>query len=298
MNELAWRQREKQLVEAHAAADPPLSPDIWRGVEARLAQVDRRPRGRVAWLAMAVAAVAAAVALWWLPRESRAPVVPLVAPVLPPPIVIPPPPSPPAPSVVLNQVLETTGPVTVAITADAGRLEIEPCRGRFVNITLLDSPHQRLAIVERNHRLELELDAGQVLTSGVAHILVPADTHLILTTRSGPVVVRGLGGPLEVTTDSGEVQVDTAPRKDPAAAITTITGAITWRGRCTGRCRVDARSRSGDITLRTPHQAAFASGAIRGTSESGRVVQQEIQCTDPQCLSSPLPWRQGALGVH
>jgi hypothetical protein len=186
----------------------------------------------------------------------------------------------------------------VVISADAGRLEVEPCRGRFVNVTVLDSPHQRLELVVRDRRVELRFDGGGVMASGVAHILVPADTHLVLSTRSGPVVVRGLGGPLRIDTASGEVQVDSAPQKAPDIAISTDTGAITWRGRCRERCRVDARSGSGDIFLRTPHPAAFASGAIRATSDTGRIHHEEIKCSDPQCSSLPLPWRQGAPGVH
>jgi hypothetical protein len=211
-----------------------------------------------------------------------------------PAVVVP----PAAPAIVLNQVLETRSAVTVVISADAGRVEVEPCRGRFVNVTVLDSPHQRLELALRDRRVELRFDGGTVMAGGVAHILVPADTHLVLSTRSGPVVVRGLGGPLEIDTSSGEVQLDTAPRKDPDVTIATQTGAITWRGRCLGRCSVDARSRTGDITLRTPHAAAFTRGAARGTSESGRVHLEELTCTDPQCSSSPLPWRQVAPGAH
>jgi hypothetical protein len=294
MNELAWRRLEDRLVQAHAAAEPPLRPALWRGVEAKLVA---RPRRRGAWLALAVVAVAASVAVWFLPadRPALAPPAPVVEPVVAP--VPPPVPVPAAPSIVLNQVLETRAARTVVIAADAGRIEVEPCRGRFVNVTVLDSPHRTLALVERGRRVDVELDGGAVLAGGVAHVLVPADTHLIITTKSGPVLVRGLGGPLEIDAQSGEVQVDTAPRIDPAVTIKTETGAITWRGRCGRGCRVAATSRTGDITLRAPDRSAFTRGAARADS-AGHVHLEELICSDPRCASQPLSWRQAAAAGH
>jgi hypothetical protein len=206
---------------------------------------------------------------------------------------------PAAPAIVLNQVLETSSVVTVVISADAGRLEIEPCRGRFVNVTVLDSPHQRRELAVRGRRVEARFDGGAVMTGGVAHILVPADTHLVLSTRTGVVVVRGLGGPLEIDTQSGEVQVDTAPRIDPDVTIVTDSGAIAWQGRCGRGCRVDARSQTGDITLRAPEPAVFTPGAARrgvarAESSAGHVHLEKLTCADPRCSSSPLPWRRSA----
>jgi hypothetical protein len=198
----------------------------------------------------------------------------------------------------LNAVLETRGAVTFALSVDAGRIELEPCRGRFVNVTLLDSPHHQIELHQRDRRVEVALDGGTVMRGGVAHILVPADTHLVLSTRRGAVVVRGLGGPMEIDTVSGEVQIDTASRRDPAVTVTSDSGAITWRGHCGGRCRVEARSQSGDITLRASNPAAFTRGAARGESQTGRVHLEELTCTDPRCSSSPLPWRQPAAGPH
>jgi hypothetical protein len=127
-------------------------------------------------------------------------------------------------------------------------------------------------------------------------VLVPADTHLILSTRAGPIVVRGLGGPMEIDSQSGEVRVDSAPRVDPQLTITSDSGAIAWQGRCGNGCRVEARSREGDITLRAPDRSVFARGAVRGQSERGGVHLEELTCTDPRCASSPLPWRQLAPG--
>ncbi len=298
MNDLAWRRLEHRLVEAHAAADPPLSPEVWRGVEAALAT---RPARRGRRLAMGIVVlVAAGVALWFLPAKQSAPVAVVTQPVAPPePVVAPPvrvPEPPPPPAVVLNQVLDTRGPVTFAIVTDAGRVELEPCRGRFVNVTVLDSPHRSLELVARDRRVDVRLDGGAVMTGGVAHILVPADTHLIVSTRSGSVVVRGLGGPMEIDTRSGELRVDTAPRVDPLVTLVSDSGPITWRGRCGGGCRVDARSRTGDLTLRAADKAAFTRGAVRGESQTGRVHLEELTCTDPRCASSPLPWRQPAAG--
>jgi hypothetical protein len=195
-------------------------------------------------------------------------------------------------------VLQTRRAVTFAISADGGRIEVEPCRGRFVNVTVLDGPHQTLELIERDRRVEARFDGRPVLSGGVAHILVPADTHLVISTGTGPVVVRGLGGPMEIDTRSGEVRVDTSSRLDPAVTVTSDDGAITWSGRCGRGCRVDARSRTGDITLRAPDRAAFTRGAVRGESQTGRVHLEELTCTDPRCSSSPLPWRQPAAGKN
>jgi hypothetical protein len=189
-------------------------------------------------------------------------------------------------------VLEPARAVTFVMAADAGRIEIEPCRGRFVNVTVLDSPHRSLELVQSGRRVEVRLDGGALLASGVAHVLVPADTHLILSTRSGPIVVRGLGGPMEIDSQSGEVRVDSAPRADPQLTIASDSGAIAWQGRCGKGCRVEARSRLGDITLRAPDRSVIARGAVRGQSERGRVDFEELICTDSRCASSPLPWRQ------
>jgi hypothetical protein len=196
----------------------------------------------------------------------------------------------------LNQVLEPTRAVTFVMSADAGRIEIEPCRGRFVNVTVLDSRHRSLELVQSGRRVEVRFDGGARMASGVAHVLVPADTHLILSTRTGPIVVRGLGGPMEIDSQSGEVRVDSAPRMDPRVTIASDSGAIAWQGRCGNGCRVDARSREGDITLRAPDRSVIARGAVRGQSERGRVHFEELICTDSRCASSPLPWRQLAPG--
>ncbi|HEY0989624.1 MAG TPA: hypothetical protein VGD80_21290 [Kofleriaceae bacterium] len=198
-------------------------------------------------------------------------------------------------AVTLNEVVETTRAVTFVMTADTARIEVEPCLGRFVNVTVLDSPHRVLRLVVQRRRVEARLDEGGVLAAGVAHVLVPADTHLVISTRSGPVVVRGLGGPIEIDTQSGEVRVDTAPRLDPTVTVVSDSGAIAWQGRCAGGCRVEARSRTGDVTLRAPDRSPFTRGVVRGES-AGTVHFEELTCTDPRCSSSPLPWRQPAAG--
>jgi hypothetical protein len=309
MTELEWRRLERQLATAHAEADPPLSPEVWRGVEAGLAA---RPARRWVWPALGVVVlIAAAVALWLVPgpggsREAAPAVAPARAPEpapTPSPTPAPAPTTPvlvpapaPAPGIVLNQVIETRGPVTVVISSDAGRIEIEPCRGRFVNATVLDSPHHQLAMVERDRRIELRFDGRPVMTSGVAHVLVPADTHLVIATRSGPVVVRGLGGPIEIDSASGEIHVDTAPSADPSVVLTSDTGPIAWRGRCGRRCKVEATSRTGDIALHAPDPSVFTRGAVRGHSGSGRVQFEELTCTEPRCSSPPLPWRAAGPG--
>jgi hypothetical protein len=304
MNELAWRRLEQKLAGEHATADPPLQPAIWRGVEAALAAP---PARRGVWLALAGVVLAAAGLVLWLspgPGPASPPAPPVALPAPAPAPVAPPVPAPmpvpvnPGPPRVLNQVVEPAGSVTFVIASDAGRIEIEPCRGRFVNVTVLDSPHQRLELVERGRRVDVRFDGDPAMAGGVAHILVPADTHVIVTTRSGPVIIRGLGGPIEIETQSGELQLDTAPRLDPSVTAVSDSGAITWRGRCGRGCRVDARSRTGEITLRAPDPAAFTHGAAHGESQRGRVHLEELTCTEPRCSSSPLPWRQPAAAPH
>jgi hypothetical protein len=331
MTERDWQRLERKLIDAHTAADAPLSDTIWRGVEAALAA--RPPRRGVGLALAAVVLVAAAiVTLWFLPAEppwSRAGDARKVEPGTAADATTATGTAPtgkgeaagtavggtagtavegtaPAPSAPdanaraarppLNQVLEPARAVTFVMAADAGRIEIEPCRGRFVNVTVLDSPHRSLELAQTGRRVEVRLDGGALLASGVAHVLVPADTHLILSTRSGPIVVRGLGGPMEIDSQSGEVRVDSAPRADPRVTIASDRGAIAWQGRCGSGCRIEARSREGDITLRAPDRSVIARGAVRGQSERGRVHFEELTCTDSRCASSPLPWRQLASG--
>jgi len=299
MNEPEWQRLEERLVEAHRAAEPQVPPALWRGVEAALAA--RVPR-RGSWPAMAmVVLVAACLVLWFLPATPRGPGG-VVAPRTPPTERVrdaglrtpPPPPPPPARATVpsLSIVLPTTAAVTFAMSVDAGRVELEPCVDRFINVTLLDGPHHDIALHEVDHRVEVELDGGHVMQGGVAHILVPTDTHLVLSTRNGAVVVRGLGGRMEIDTVTGDVTLDTAARLDPSVTVTTDSGAIAWRGRCGTGCRVAATSRTGDITLRASDRTAFTSGAVHGESRTGRVRLEELTCRDPLCSSSPLPWRQ------
>jgi hypothetical protein len=339
MNERHWERLERQLIEAHVAADRPPPGKIWRGVEAALA-ARRARRGVGLALGAVVLATAAIVALWFLPgslRASRTSGGTAMRHTITPAEGSSDRTASGAPGLVasakpaaggvsaggasaggasaagrasatdtasamgtaarpLNQVIEPTRAVTFVMAADAGRIEIEPCRGRFVNVTVLGSPHRSLELAVEGQRVEVRLDGGAMLASGVAHVLVPADTHLVLSTRSGPIVVRGLGGPMEIDSQGGEVRVDRAPRADPRVTITSDGGAIAWQGRCGSGCRVDARSRLGDITLRAPDRSVFARGAVRGQSEQGRVHLEELTCTDPRCSSSPLPWRQLAPG--
>jgi len=309
MNEQGWQRLERRLIDAHVAADRPLSGAMWRGVEAGLAA---RPARRGVRLAMGVvvALAAAGVALWVLPTAPVRPEVNRTSQVLPSPSpspsLAPVPVSPPSlsstgsnaelPSKAANtleQVIQTTRAVTFVMTADAGRIEVEPCLGRFVNVTVLDSSHRALQLVVEGRRVEARLDEGALL-AGVAHVMVPADTHLVISTRSGPVVVRGLGGPMEIDTQSGDVRIDTAPRLDPLVSVRSESGAITWQGRCVGSCRIDARSHSGSVTARTPDASAITRGAIRSDGLGNRLHFEEMTCTEPRCSSSPLPWRQPA----
>ena len=58
--ELAWRRFEKRLAAAHAEADPPLSPEVWHGVETALS-APSAPRHRYGvWLALGALVLAAA----------------------------------------------------------------------------------------------------------------------------------------------------------------------------------------------------------------------------------------------
>lgn len=314
VDELAWRRLEQRMAADHAAGDPPLPPELWRGVAARIAapRPQSRSTGRLA-LGAIVLAAAAGVALWYLPPRAGSvqataptaeriaagsapdePAIPATTASTPVPSSVPPPPPPPAVSrPPLNQVLETEGPVTVVITSDAGRIEVEPCRGRFVNVTVLDSSHRRLALRQRARRVDVAFDGG-ALADGVAHVLVPSDTHLVISTKRGDVIVRGLGGPLEVDTQSGAIRVDSAPRLAPSVQLTSESGDLHWQGLCTGRCRIEATSRSGNITLRSADPSAFTRGSARASSESGRIHLEELTCSDPRCSSPPLPWRSGA----
>lgn len=96
-----------------------------------------------------------------------------------------------------------------------------------------------VTVADAGGRVQVETGSGSVDVS----LQPPADARV--RTRSSAVAVRGASGSVDIETQSG--QVDLAGRPSADWRVVTGSGSIDVRLDPGASCRVDARSRSGDV---------------------------------------------------
>jgi hypothetical protein len=226
------------------------------------------------------------------------------------------PPLPPLPPMQQHQgagtsaSVEVKGPITLRADVISADLEVVPGSGKTVKAQLLDS--------SGGIRLNYSGDRVEVLfesKSGWPHIPagidgrlrleLPPGSHVELTSASGDIVVRDVGGNVRLRTASGEVHLkkvanvevmavsgdvivenasgevrlrtvsgDARVTQSGAASHVeygTTSGDLDWSGSCGANCRIEARTTSGDVKLQLSPSSSFD---LRYVTHSGDISDE------------------------
>ena len=187
---------------------------------------------------------------------------------------------------------KVTGPVKLELRAYAADLEVVASDKPAVTLTVEGKPGLRVALFASGDRLEAQFSGKRQLREGRARIELPRGSSVDLSSVSGAVVVRDLGGDVRVRGMSGRVEVSGALQVDvetidgvariaasagplrihtisgavsiestnPAlqAEAETSSGAFTLRGPCAKGCHVDVDSVSGPLLFELDRASSFA----------------------------------------
>lgn len=241
----------------------------------------------------------------------------------PPPEPPPPPeaPQPPVPSSAgrATAQISVTGPVTLRADVVATDLEVRAGVANQVKAELTDSQGS-VRLVLHGSRVEVALERGNrwphlpAGLDGKLRLELPPGSSVELTTASGAIAVRGLGGDVRLRTASGDVQlrdvrnvevtaisgavqvegvkgevrlrtvsgdamVTQAAGARPLLEYGTTSGDLDWTGTCGAGCRLDVRTMSGDVKLKL---AASSSFELRYLTHSGDLLEGlKLQPLDP-----------------
>lgn len=247
------------------------------------------------------------------------------------------PPLPPLPPMEHHAGSSTVATINVksAITLRADTLssDIEVVHGndKQVKAELIDATGG-IQLAQSGDRVEVVFSAGS--GSGWPHVPggidgklrveVPWGSCVELTSASGDLQVRDIGGSVRLRTASGDAKVKRASNVEAQlvsgditvenvtgevrlrtvsgnAVVTqngaasklefgTTSGDLEWTGACNGSCRIEARTTSGDVKLQMPQTSSFD---LRYLTHSGDLSDDlKMQTID----SSPS--RSGAGSVH
>ncbi|HEU4534880.1 MAG TPA: zf-HC2 domain-containing protein [Polyangiaceae bacterium] len=198
-SELAWLRAERRLADEHARDDASPPPELWHAVASRvgLAPVKARRAVRPAHGVLLVALASAALAIASWPRPRPPALAPdggsIVRPEPPPPAALAS--SRPAPEPVVLRALNVSKavarPITLSLGVGEATVDVSPCGGNEVSVTLSDTRHDSLSLQTRpgpggrGERVELLVDDGLRLESGQARVSVPRGTRLEVITSAG-----------------------------------------------------------------------------------------------------------------
>ena len=184
------------------------------------------------------------------------------------------------------------GPVKLELRAYAADLEVVVSDKPAVTLTVEGKPGLRVALFGSGDRIEAQFSGKRQLREGRARIELPRGSSVDLSSVSGAVVVRDLGGDVRVRGMSGRVEVSGALLADvetidgPArisssagplrvhtisgaisldganaavqAEVETSSGAVSFRGPCGKGCHVDVDSVSGPLGFALDRASSFA----------------------------------------
>lgn len=132
-----------------------------------------------------------------------------------------------------------------------------------VGVRVIDGSTRNVTIrPEGADRLEVLFDGEPALRCGKVCLSLPSRADVDLSTASGDVAVRGVGGEVRLNTVSGDVRAsgmgslevhsvsgDVSVEDVPRARIHTVSGDVEVRAAASGAQRLTLRSTSGDLSL-------------------------------------------------
>jgi hypothetical protein len=204
--------------------------------------------------------------------------------------------------------INVKGPVTLRADVLSSEIEIVPGHAKMVRASLLECTSTGLKLVERGDRIEVAFETrgnggwpripGGV--EGKLRVELPPGSHVELTSASGDILVRDVGGNVRIRTASGEVHLKRVSNVEVMAIsgdvvvenasgevrLRTVSGSanisqwgsaskleygttsgdLDWMGECGNGCRIEARSTSGDVKLMLTKSSSFE---LRYVTHSG-----------------------------
>jgi hypothetical protein len=207
--------------------------------------------------------------------------------------------------------INVKGPVTLRADVLSSEIEVVPGAAKMVKASLLDGSSTGIKLVERGDRIEVAFEMrgnggwpripGGI--EGKLRVELPPGSHVELTSASGDIMVRDVGGNVRVRTASGEVHLKKVANVEVMAVSGDVTvenasgevrlrtvsgnanvsqwggaaskleygttsGDLDWAGTCGNGCRIEARSTSGDVKLMLTPASSFE---LRYVTHSGDV---------------------------
>lgn len=167
-----------------------------------------------------------------------------------------------------------------ATAADATRVELrkesaDSYEVLFDGNATLRNGHV-VATVPPKSEIEIQTTTGSISVSALSGIArVRSTVGDISIVRGGQVEARSISGHVTIIDADGETRIDTVSGPAQVSALRGVTptlrfastsGALDWSGGCGSRCRIEARTMSGPITLRLRKESSFG---LRFLSHSG-----------------------------
>ncbi len=152
---------------------------------------------------------------------------------------------------------------TLNLVSDYGAVKIRAAQaGQIVVAATRASRKVEVDGLQNGNRIELRSRYSEKVSDaegGVDYdVQVPADTHVIVRTASGPVQVQAVAGDIVVDTDNGNVEIRNA---NGHVKVRTVGGAITLENLHDGF--IDATSVGGQVSM---HEVSGKSVTVNTTS--------------------------------
>ncbi len=202
--------------------------------------------------------------------------------------------------------LMVRGAIKLRLATLAADIEVVAGSDKQVTVRLSEADGARVTFREEGgDRVELLFNGAPTLRCGRLCVEVPPKSSVELSSDSGDVVVRGVGGDVRarstagdvkidgaagvearsisgdvvVSGASGEMRVDTvsgdiavnAPGSATRLEANSTSGDVSFNGGCGAGCRMETRTLSGDVALNLGDKSSFA---IRFASHGGEVADE------------------------
>ena len=198
--------------------------------------------------------------------------------------------------------LAVRGPVKLTLRTLSADVDVSTSNSTMVSARVTGGDGARVRLSEEGgDRVEISFDDAPTLRNGRLCITLPAHSDVEINSTSGSVVVNGTDGRVRARTASGDVRVRRAhscelgsisgtvdvrdvgdARVDTVSGDTTIdsvpqlrysstSGDLSWSGRCAAGCRLEARTLSGDVSVRTSANSSFE---LRYQTQDGTLDDQ------------------------
>lgn len=140
--------------------------------------------------------------------------------------------------------------------------------GRSTRVELRGTPGDELSVEGGDIVVNDDGSIDITPRASTVRIVCPEHTHVVLSTASGNVVVRGHVADVKVITGSGSVDIERAVDAD----VRTASGRVEI-GACVHTCRVV--SKSGRVSVGTAHDVGVSTASAR--VEVGRATVAAVQ---------------------